>query len=514
MPGTVESDVYMLAGLAYELMTAGVIPFHWLSLDAESTLLLARRRATADSVPVTGALTGVPGLLGVSVLDAAMQQGVDIPWRVRVEGTPDGARRCLELEALVRDCFQCDPSARPKLGQLYSRLHLLSTGLRLAPVPPAVPVQLPAVGTPQLRGLDLHPSHCAAHLRLFKPVASALALVLNHNDAVRLSDIPLASGVVHVDRVVRDLAYGVDHVFASAGKAPGNFVTPYSSELTVRISTHASEGPALVSHDGAAASLLLYNPWYADVPAPDRLEVQWSTDPAMLDTAAVIGVAFPDGPLQAAVRCRVEGLTDRAVYHVRSRCVFVFALPEGVSTSYSPWSEATVVTSCGLQAAPSLVGFAGDAVLGQSSIIVALDNRCVVGVGASTMMLLEVDGVVREVPVEPPGSERVECVIEGLSPGVEYRVRSRCRVGARLGLVGEVEQPWSGELAVRTPARPAPRGVVGVGDPAVADMEVRSPRREDAPRRTGACALLLIHWALPRLFTEPRAPSVPWVCTG
>jgi hypothetical protein len=262
--------------------------------------------------------------------------------------------------------------------------------------------------------------------------------------------------------------------------------------------------PGFVGFDGpAAAEMDVHNPCWEDVPAPVRLEVQYGTNPATLDTAAaMVGVPFPNGPLQGVVRCRIEGLMDRAVYHVRSRCVFVFALPEGESTSHSPWSDASVVTSSSLQAAPSLVGFAGDGAPGESSVTVALDNRCVAGVGASTAMVLEVDGEVREVRVEPLGAERVVYVVGGLSPGVEYRVRSRCRVGGGPGVAGEVEQPWSGEVAVRTPARPAPPGFVGFDGPAAAEMDVHNPCWEDVP----APVRLEVQYSVDETGVDDQAP--------
>jgi serine/threonine protein kinase len=99
---SVATDVYMLGGLMFEVLTAGRrAPFFWMA--SEGLIIL---RATTT----------------VSTLDAAAAAGVSIPWAVVPgddwTGVVDGVER---LKALMSRCLHADPSRRPLDGRLPRR---------------------------------------------------------------------------------------------------------------------------------------------------------------------------------------------------------------------------------------------------------------------------------------------------------------------------------------------------------------------------------------------------------
>jgi hypothetical protein len=114
---SVMSDVYMVGGLMYELLTGGTAPFHWLTGDPH---LLVLRRQSAGMVA-----EGVPSLRGKSVLEAAAIDRQEIPWRVRASSLPGSAARLETVKSMLADCLALEPSARPKLPDLLERVDAL-----------------------------------------------------------------------------------------------------------------------------------------------------------------------------------------------------------------------------------------------------------------------------------------------------------------------------------------------------------------------------------------------------
>ncbi len=129
---TVPSEVYMLGGLLYELLTAGHEPYHWLLDDAD--LFLARLRSAAV-VPIPGAPGhGFPGLQGRNTLAAAAIDGVPVPWTVAAgsPGPGESADLLEEAKGLVEACLQQDPAARPTLDRLWDAVVSLHCRLACA----------------------------------------------------------------------------------------------------------------------------------------------------------------------------------------------------------------------------------------------------------------------------------------------------------------------------------------------------------------------------------------------
>ncbi len=103
---SVATDMYMLGGLMFEVLTAGRhAPFFWLPTER----VMVVRETTS-----------------INTLDAAMAGGVPIPWAVVSgddwAGAVDGVER---LKALMARCLHVEPSRRPSMDDFLAELDAI-----------------------------------------------------------------------------------------------------------------------------------------------------------------------------------------------------------------------------------------------------------------------------------------------------------------------------------------------------------------------------------------------------
>jgi hypothetical protein len=105
---TPATDVYMFGGLAFEVLTGGVHPYHWVHAD----LLLLRRRTAVDVEVRVPGFTPCCGLRHLSTVEAAERDGVAAPparaAAAAGEVSERGARRTADGAGAAGDAVAAD----------------------------------------------------------------------------------------------------------------------------------------------------------------------------------------------------------------------------------------------------------------------------------------------------------------------------------------------------------------------------------------------------------------------
>jgi uncharacterized membrane protein YgcG len=133
-----HSDVYMLGGLMFEVLTGGRSPYFWIHEDTRLGAMLACRRAPPHVVVALGGGVSHAGLRGLSTLAAAARDGVAVPWHVSDDSgavvvlaaaDADASQHATVLAMtveLVAACLHETVGERPSMTEVQNTLARLS----------------------------------------------------------------------------------------------------------------------------------------------------------------------------------------------------------------------------------------------------------------------------------------------------------------------------------------------------------------------------------------------------
>jgi hypothetical protein len=229
---SVATDVYMLGGLMFEVLTAGRhAPFFW--LPTERVMVV---RATTS----------------INTIDSATVAGVSIPWAIVSgddwSGAVDGVER---LKALMARCLHVDPSRRPSMDDFLAELDAIrdpsptrdsgydgATSTRASPSPAAAATVAPR--TPPSTSVTPPPSGATP-----PPAVPAVTSPAAVTPSAQLFDMNDASDAVAALQVPADVLNRVCEAIADVADELGNVTGAQLLRIVVDEGVEASLAMAL-----------------------------------------------------------------------------------------------------------------------------------------------------------------------------------------------------------------------------------------------------------------------------
>jgi hypothetical protein len=240
---------------------------------------------------------------------------------------------------------------------------------------------------------------------------------------------------------------------------------PWSLPLQLTVPISPAPGEVIRFQEGVASlSLQRFSSNFSLM----KYEVRLCTNQALLSSVPIVVVGA------SSTHETVEGLEERAVYHLQYRAVL--ELPstvclgrEAPTQVFSPWSPVVMMTNTVQPAAAAVARLELDEASSTYSATLSLDVRCVAGSHAAESVDVDVGGKVTTMAV-PVGSPSPTVVIPRLSP------RSQCVIKYRSVVPGAgAAQPWSPPLELLLPSTPPPASYRGF-ERGVAVLSLSAPR--------------------------------------